>query len=193
MKTVETTLKTTAIYSDDGRKRYILRKEWDRSKPKLCIIMLVPSTASGVGLDSTTLLVLNNSTRLGFGGVDILNLFSVLNDYDLQKIEHEDCENMKAIVSSAKECDTIVYAAGVGKAKNELFQERQKQVMTALKPYEEKLYCLSNKDGTVRMTHPLFPAVRTWELSKMEISEIIPEVIEKSTTMKGQKKRIKNL
>ena len=124
MKSIETTLKTTALYSDDESKRYLLRKEWDSSKPKLCIIMLAPSTASGVGLDSTTLLVLNNATRLGFGRVDILNLFAKLNDFDLEAAERDDPDNSKAILVSAKDCDTIVYAAGVGKAKNELFQER---------------------------------------------------------------------
>ena len=189
MKIIETTLKTTALYSDDESKRYLLRKEWDSSKPKLCIIMLAPSTASGVGLDSTTLLVLNNATRLGFGRVDILNLFAKLNDFDLEAAERDDPDNSKAILASAKDCDTIVYAAGVGKAKNELFQERQKQVLTALRPYESKLYCIGNKDGTVRMRHPLSPAVRTWELSKLKVSEVIPETKAAKLTTKEQKKK----
>ena len=187
MKTIETILKTTALYSDDETKRYLLQKEWDGSKPKLCIIMLAPSTASGIGLDSTTLLVLNNSTRLGFGRVDILNLFATLNDSELESAEHDDLDNIRAIVASAKECDAIVYAAGVGKAKNEMFQERQKQVLNALKPYEDKLYCISNKDGTVRMRHPLSPAVRTWELSKLKVAEVIPEEAKPAT--KAQKKK----
>ena len=59
----------------------------------------------------------------------------------------------------------IVYAAGVGKTKNKLFQERQKQVLTALRPVEHKLFCLCNEAGTARLQHPLSPAVRTWELS----------------------------
>lgn len=189
MKSIETTLKTTALYSDDESKRYLLRKEWDSSKPKLCIIMLAPSTASGIGLDSTTLLVLNNSARLGFGRVDILNLFAKLNDFDLEAAERDDPDNSKAILASAKDCDTIVYAAGVGKAKNELFQERQKQVLTALRPYENKLYCIGNRDGTVRMRHPLSPAVRTWELFKLKVSEVIPEAKAAKLTPKEQKKK----
>ena len=188
MKTIETTLQTTALYSENETKRYLLRKEWDSGKPKLCIIMLAPSTASGIGLDSTTLLVLNNSTRLGYGRVDILNLFATLNDFNLETAEHDDLDNIRAIVASAKECDAIVYAAGVGKAKNEMFQERQKQVLNALKPYEDKLYCISNKDGTVRMRHPLSPAVRTWELSKLKVAEVIP-VEEAKPTTKAQKKK----
>ena len=189
MKTIETTLQTTALYSDDETKRYLLRKEWDSSKPKLCVIMLAPSTASGIGLDSTTLLVLNNASRLDYGRVDILNLFSTLNDFDLEEAEHDDPENNKAILASAKECDAVVYAAGVGKAKNELFQERQKQVLHALRPFESKLYCIGNQDGTIRLRHPLSPAVRTWTLSKLKVTEVIPDIVENKPTAKAQKKK----
>ena len=161
MKTIETILKTTALYSEGENKRFILSKAWDDSKRKLCIIMLAPSKAAGIALDSTTQLVLNNCDRLGYGSVDILNLFATLNDFDLTEAETADLENLKVILASAEAADTIVYAAGVGKAKNEAFQMRQKQMLTALKPYETKLYCISNEDGTARLRHPLSPAVRT--------------------------------
>ena len=65
MKSIVTTLTTEAVFSDDGVKRYLLRKTWDESKPKLAIIMLAPSEASGIELDTTTQLVLNNAARLG--------------------------------------------------------------------------------------------------------------------------------
>jgi len=48
-------------------------------------------------------------------------------------------------LSAAQTADVIVYAAGVGKAKNKLFQERQKQVLEALKPVEHKPFCLYNE------------------------------------------------
>ncbi len=171
MKTYETILKTTAIHSDEGDKRYLLSKVWDDKKPKLAIIMLVPSTAGVIELDSTTQLVLNNANRLGYGKVDILNLFSTLNDYELENAE-DDPDNIKAIVASAKNADAVVYAAGVGKAKNELFLMRQDEVLRALKPYEDKLFCIGNKDGSIRQRHPLSPAVRNWTLYKLKVSEI---------------------
>ena len=59
MNIITTTLSTTATFSDDGLKRYLLKKTWDTSLPKLAIIMLAPSIASGVTMDSTTNLVLN--------------------------------------------------------------------------------------------------------------------------------------
>ena len=43
MKTETTTLKTEAIYSDDGTRRFLLRKIWSEKLPKLAIIMLSPA------------------------------------------------------------------------------------------------------------------------------------------------------
>ena len=82
---------------------------------------------------------------------------------------------LEFIVSAAQKADVVVYAAGVGKAANKKFQERQRQVLEALRPVEKKLHCLSDADGNSRLQHPLSPAVRTWYLSKLEISELIEE------------------
>ena len=172
MNTVQTTMTTTALFSDDKSKRYLLHKVWDEKKPSLAILMLAPSEAAGIELDSTTLLVLNNASRLGFGSVRILNLFATLNDASLKEAEDEDPDNMKAIIAAAKEADTIVYAPGVGKAANKAFQQRQKQVLEALAPYEKKLHCLCDANKSSRFQHPLSPAVRTWYLSPMKIREL---------------------
>ena len=64
MNTIETTLTTQAIFNDDHTKRYLLCKVWDDSLPKVTVIMLAPSEASGVALDTTTQLCLNNASRL---------------------------------------------------------------------------------------------------------------------------------
>lgn len=187
MKTIKTTLTTNAVFSDDGLKRYLLTKCWDSTKTNLAIIMLTPSEASGIALDNTTMLVLNNASRLGYGSVTILNLFATLNDFNLKQAELDDAENMKVILSAAQTADVIVYAAGVGKAKNKLFQERQKQVLEALKPVEHKLFCLCNEHGNARLQHPLSPAVRTWELSPLKIEELLPkDEIEPEQPKKGK-------
>lgn len=173
MKTTKTTLITETIFSDNGKKRYLLRKEWDASKPKLTIIMLAPSEASGIELDTSTQLVLNNAVRLGYGSVDVVNLFATLNDFSLKKAVVDDSDNLKTILNSAKSADTIVYAAGVGKAKNRIFQERQKTVLNKLSLLGVKLHCLCNKDNEARLQHPLSPAVRVWHLSPFTIDEVL--------------------
>ena len=188
MNTITTTLTTTATFSEDGIKRYLLRKTWDDKKPKLMILMLAPSAASGIELDNTTLLVLNNAARLGFGCVDVLNLFATLNDFSLKHAESQDEENMNAIFESAKNADTIVYAAGVGKAKSKVFQERQKQVLEKIRPFEDKLNCLCSENGNARLQHPLSPAVRTWHLSPLKVSELIKDVTEAEPEQKKKHK-----
>ena len=65
----------------------------------------------------------------------------------------------------------MVYAPGNGKAKNPVFQARAAQVLKHLKPFEKKMKCLSNEDGSIRLRHPLYPAVRTWYLSDTTVEE----------------------
>ena len=187
MKNIKTTLTTEAIFSKDENKRYLLKKVWNSKKPSLAIIMLAPSEANAVQLDTTTQLVLNNTYRLDYGSVSILNLFATLNDFSLKQAEAEDSENMKIILETSAQADIIVYAPGVGKIKNKAFAERQKQVLTALIPFEEKLNCLCDKNSNARLQHPLSPAVRTWYLSPMKIGELIT-IEEKSVTTAKSKK-----
>ena len=72
----KTILKTEANFSDDKKQRYLLRKEWDKSKDRACVLMINPSDADGIVIDLTTQLVVNNISRLDYGSVDILNLYS---------------------------------------------------------------------------------------------------------------------
>lgn len=188
MNTIKTTLITEALFSDDGTKRYLLRKEWDRNKPQIAVIMLAPSSSSGIELDTSTQLVINNVSRLGFGSVDILNLSATLNDFSLKQTEIEDTENTDTILKSAKNADTIVYAAGVGRAKNKIFQQLQETILHKLTPYEDKLNCVSNADGSSKFQHPLSPSVRVWHLVPFKISDIIKKIKIGETPLKKDDK-----
>lgn len=188
MRTVATELRTEAVYSDDGVKRYLLRKTWDDGLPKLAVIMLCAGSAGTVELDTTTQLVLNNASRLGYGSVAILNLFAMLNDFSLKQSTSEDAENLDVIVQEARSAEKIVFAPGTGKAKNKLFMEVQEQTLLALQPCEEKLYCLCDKEGGSRYLHPLSPRVREWHLSPLKISELVElPVIEETENKKKPK------
>jgi hypothetical protein len=190
MNTIKTTLTTEARFSDDGLKRYLLRKTWDPKKPKLTIIMLAPSAASGIELDTTTQLCLNNSSRLGYGSVNVVNLFATLNDFALKQAEGEDPENLSAIVEAAEEADLVVYAPGVGKAKLLAFQERSTQVLEALRPFEKKLRCLTNASGKAKFLHPLCPSVRFWgNLAEFSVSELLSNNPIESTAQPKKKGR----
>lgn len=192
MNTITTTLTTTAEFSDDGKKRYLLTKVWDDTKPRLTIIMLTPSEASGIELDNTTMLVLNNVSRLGYGSVNIVNLFATIGDLRFANAEDIDQENLDYIDRAAKDADVIVYASGVGKATNKFFIKRQNQVLDVLKPYESKLKCLSNKHGDARFQHPLSPSLRVWYLSDMKICELYNDDTPCTMAVEPSKKSSKN-
>ncbi len=189
MRTEVTQLRTEAVYSDEGDKRYLLRKTWDESKPKLAIVMLAAGDADGIQLDTTTQLVINNAARLGYGSVAIVNLSATLNDFTLRNAE-EDPENIETIVAVSSDAESVVYAPGTGKAKNKSFIRLQEQVLCALLPYEDKLCCLCNEDGEGRLQHPLSPQVRRWQLSPLKIGELvsIPEKIDPKPRKKAKAK-----
>ena len=191
MKTIATTLATVAQFSDDGRKRYLLRKIWNEKLPSLTIIMLAPSEASGIVLDTTTQLCLNNASRLGYGSITIVNLFATLNDFALHQTEEEDPENLKAILEAVRKADQIVYAPGTGKAKNKVFQKRQEQVLKELAPYEVKLCCLCDDEGKAKYQHPLSPAVRVWNLCPLKVKELVKPVPEQDAPQKVTKRTSK--
>lgn len=174
MNTITTVLTTEAIFSDDNQKRFLLKKTWDTSLPKLTIIMLAPSIASGVSLDPTTILCINNAAKLGYGSLSIVNLFATLSDFTLTDALEKDSENMDVILEAIKSADVCIYAPGTGKAKLQVFQERSKQVLEALRPYESKLKCLTSASGKPNL-HPLCPAARYWHLKELRINELLPQ------------------
>ena len=188
MREITSDLRTEILKSDDGNHRYSLRKIWDPSKPSLAIVMLAPSQAGEIALDTSSMLTINNCHRLGKGSVTIVNLFSKINNFALKEADVEDPENIRAIVAAAESADCVVLAAGTGKARNRVFQQRLEQVLTALRPYESKLHCLCDKDGGSRHLHLLSPRVREWHLSPLKVSELMPTTESTKTEKKSEKK-----
>lgn len=187
MNIIETTLTTQAVFSEDNTKRYLLKKTWDPALPKLTICMLAPSIAAGIQLDTTTSLVLNNASALGFGSVSIVNLFATLGDFTCDELK-EDPENLDAILEAVQSADVAIYAPGVGKAKLIAFQERSRQVLEALRPYEKKLKCLTSASGKAKLLHPLCPAVRNWTLAELRLDELLPKTTFVDLTTPPKKK-----
>ena len=173
MREITSNLRTEILESEDGTKRYLLRKAWDESKPSLGILMLCPSSSGIVSVDVSTSLVLSNCYRLGYGSVTIVNLFSTINDFDLKQADNEDPENLQAILDAAASVSCFVVGCGTGKSKNAKFHQRLEQVLLSLRPYEDKLCCLCDKYGGSKYLHPLSPRVREWHLSPLKVSELI--------------------
>lgn len=85
MREISSYVRTEIIESEDGTKRYSLRKVWDENKPSLAIVMLCPSSSGVVSVDTSTALTMANCYRLGYGSVIIVNLFSCINDFALKE------------------------------------------------------------------------------------------------------------
>lgn len=189
MREIISNLRTEIMESDDGAKRYSLRKVWDESKPSMAVVMMCPSSSGEVAVDTSTMLTLGNCYRLGYGSVTIVNLFATINDFSLKHSASDDAENLEAIICAVESASCVVYGAGTGKAKNKLFAEVQEKVLLALRPYEDKLHCLCDENGGSRYLHPLSPRVREWHLSPLGISELIdvPVVMEQEKVpLKGK-------
>lgn len=80
MEIEKSTITTEVHYSKDRSHRYLLLKEWNNSLKKATIIMLNPSSANTVAMDLTTMYIINNISKLGYGSVEIVNIFSRLNE-----------------------------------------------------------------------------------------------------------------
>jgi hypothetical protein len=171
MLTDKAAVKTEAIFSDDRKHRYILRKEWDSKKPKATIIMTNPSTADMLTMDYTTLYIMNNIIKLDFGIIDIVNLTSkittkldVKNDLDLKL----DADNTDFILKSAEKSDKVILAWGRLGENNKKVRDVQDSLLVHLKPFKEKLCVIANESGDSGF-HPLAPQIRfSWTLKKYE-------------------------
>lgn len=185
MREIIGNLRTEILESENGKQRYILRKCWDENKPSLGILMLCPSSSGEVAVDTSTMLTLSNCYRLGYGSVTIVNLFSTINDFTLKDTSDFDEENLQAILDTANSVSCFVVGCGTGKSKNAKFHQRLEQVLLALRPYEDKLYCLCDKNGGSKYLHPLSPRVREWHLSPLKVSELIDIPVEGTTPKKA--------
>ena len=160
----KTTVKGEAVFNESRTHRYLLSKVWDKNKPVACVIMLNPAMADNIIMDTTTALVVNNIASLEkFGGVIVVNLYSVLTSKLKFRWNSDDDlnapENDGYIKKAAEECDTVILAWGRATDTNLRIAERTTEVINLLIPYKEKLCQIS--DGERSGLHPLTPSVRS--------------------------------
>lgn len=70
-------MKTSAVISECGAYRYVLRREWDALLPTLVFVMLNPSTADATQNDATIRKCVGFARRNGFGSISVVNLFAL--------------------------------------------------------------------------------------------------------------------
>jgi len=171
MRTITSTISNEAVFSDDNRHRLLLRKVWDSEKPSAMIVMINPNSADELSSDTTTMLVMNNLQKLGYGSVDIVNLYTKITGKIHFRFNSDDDlldpDTDSIILKSAETADTIIIGWGTVGLHNMRIRERQKVVLDMLKPFSDKI-CQIGENGC----HPLTPSIRNcWDLVPYEMEE----------------------
>lgn len=170
----ESTMITRAIYSKDRCSRYLLTKQWDDKLPRVTVIMLIPGSSGVVQQDVTTACIINCTSALGFGSVEIANIFSKLGEEistDMQIERMTDENNDKVILESVTTSTTTVIAWGKCDETNLKIKQRVEGVMELLSPFKDKLYTIGDGRGRSGFS-PMYPRIRNgWELVKVSKEE----------------------
>ena len=163
------TIRCESIFNDERTHRFLWKRVWDsKDKPIACVIMLNPCIADNIITDTTTSLVVNNIARLEkYGGVNIVNLFSLLTSkLNFRWNSDEDLnnpENDAYIKKAALESDVIILAWGKSADSNQRIAARAEHVVAMLAEYKDKMMIIT--DGEKKSIHPLTPSARQyWEL-----------------------------
>ena len=163
MITEKDTIRCEAVFNDDKTHRLVWKQVWNKDKPMACVIMLNPSMSDTIICDLTTSLVVNNVARLeSYGGVFIVNLFTILTPKlqmrFAQDTDINDYENDNYILKCCEQSDVIILAWGCGAEKNVRISNRIDQVLNLLSNHKEKFMAIG--DSRRSHLHPLTPSCR---------------------------------
>ena len=78
IKVKEAQVQSKAIFSDDLQHRYLLSQTWDRDKKSAAIIMINPSFADELKIDTSVMKIRNFLVENEYGSMSIVNLFSYI-------------------------------------------------------------------------------------------------------------------
>lgn len=184
------TLRCEAVFNEDHTHRFLWKRIWDEKLPLAGVIMLNPCQSDGILLDVTSMLVMNNVAQLeGYGGVEVVNLYSKITDKLCFRWNSDEelnlAENDTFIRKMAAECKTVIVAWGKTPDSNQRAGKRAEKVLQLLRPHSDKLFCTT--DGTRTNLHPLTPAIRhQWQLEKMDTEKT---AVKKPARSPGRKKK----
>ena len=162
MRSIKSTLKTEIVMDDEGGgHRYLLKKDWStKGKEKIVtVIMIQPSSSSEIQLDMTTLYVINNVHQLGYNVINIVNIFSSIEEDYIT-----DNKNDEYIIKAIQDSEITVWGVGNAGKYNKMIQARIDEVIKQIAKYKDKVYVLTDGKSNIPR-HPLSPNVRMkWHL-----------------------------
>ena len=141
-----------AELSEDLAYRYSLTRVWDDQLPRLCFVMLNPSTADHTKDDPTIRVCIGRAKILGFGSLVVVNLFAYRATYPkelykLNRLEAIGNRNNLHIMKHLTESDTTIVAWGMHGS----LYDRDRDFWELC---EDKVYCLG-MTGNNQPRHPL--------------------------------------
>ncbi len=104
-----------AVFSDDRRYRYLLRRRIGGSRKRALFVMLNPSTADETRDDPTIRRCIGFARRWGFGALEVVNLFALRTPYPRALRQHADpvgARNDCHIRAALRRADTTILAWG---------------------------------------------------------------------------------
>lgn len=142
-------MKRAAIFSDCRNFRYALCRIWDDSKPIAMCIGLNPSTANSENDDPTIRNLIRILTNLGFGGLQMANLFGLISPDPeaLRMCPDPVKENDKYVHNLSQQCATIVFCWGN-------FKQAEYRAKKFIKMFPGAMCFGKNSSGTPK--HPLY-------------------------------------
>jgi hypothetical protein len=108
-------MKSSATFSDCGKYRYSLKREWDKDKPFVLFICLNPSTADDKNDDPTLIRCISYAKQWGYGGVYVTNLFAYRATNPRDMLSSQDpigIDNDKRLRKLSKSAGLVVAAWG---------------------------------------------------------------------------------
>lgn len=157
-------IKCEAIFSDDKKHRYLLKKTWDESKPHACVIMFNPHFSDCLRADNTTNKIMNYlvSSCNGYGGIYFMNLYSIMeSDKDAVTRDKKDNppETDKYLTKAFENSSDIFLAWGI----NEDNKKRIKQVKAIIDKVipNKKIYRIYVEvEGESKPYHPAYYPIK---------------------------------
>ena len=154
-----------AVFSPDRRYRYLLDRVWDDnfSARQLTYIMLNPSTADENVNDPTVERCERRARALGFGSIEVVNLFAFRATDPGQMKAAEDPigpENDYHIRDSVGRADMVIAAWGMHGA----YRNRDEDVSLLVKDIEKPLYHL----GLTKSNDPKHPLYVGYDVKPQE-------------------------
>lgn len=147
-------IENDAVISDCGQYRYLLRRTWDRSKPRALLVMLNPSTADATLDDATIRSCVRLLSGHGYGSMEVVNVYAFRStdpDALAKQSDPFGPDNERIVLGAIGRCDVVICAWGAYPPA----RQHATRILNAVRSRRPAIYCFGKtKAGAPK--HPLY-------------------------------------